>query len=836
MFSWRLVAGVVVVVFHTVSTVSAAAVTLCGAGQQPLPIRIAKDASPELESLAEELRQRLSIMGKCEFRVERNLIGSGLVLQVQHAATPSLMQREDYSIRSDGQRVVLAGATETAVQHAAWDLMYRLGYRQFFPGITWEVLPDLSEIRIDISIDESPDYRFRRIWYGYGVLDDNKQAYLDWCRRNRMGGGLELRTGHAYGAIIRAQQATFDQHPEFYALIDGKRDVRPQAKLCIGNPELRATVVQYARDYFREHPEEDCISVDPSDGGGWCECDLCQKIGSPSDLALTVANEVAQAVHPRLVGMYAYNYHSEPPRLPVQSNVVINAATAFIKGGRSIDDVIQGWSDKGATVGIREYYSVHTWDRDLPGEARGSHLKYLAETIPAFHAAGARFLSAESSDNWGCNGLGYYFASRVLWDLDQARQKQAVIDDFLSKAFGPAEPSMRRFYTLIDGQNEAARLVFDDQLGRMYRQLQDAVQAVPAESAYRDRIDHLILYTRSADLFDRYRAAEGANRQAAFETWIRHLWRMRESMMVHVKAAYRDVAARDKTLKIPPEAAWNVPTSENPWKSEASFSDSEIAQMLVEGVRSRQPTELDFAPRKFSDELQPVAQLIPDLPPASSDVPLKASVGRGERSWWTVLHAPGELVLHIKGGMIAHYRDRGNVAVTVTRIGGASESGEQQTLVAEDNSVVPDGIQRTIRFSLTDPGLYRIDVNDGHDMTEVTWPTGQRMTWKLSLQDHPAAFSGRWSLWFYVPQNTRVLGLYADTSAGEVLDPSGQVVVSLKDRKGQFLSVPVAPGTDGRLWRFSSLAGKACLLNVPVTSARSPDELLLPIDAEAEKP
>ncbi len=29
-------------------------------------------------------------------------------------------------------------------------------------------------------------------------------------------------------------------------------------------------------------------------------------------------------------------------------------------------------------------------------------------------------MSAESSDNWGPNGLGYYPAARMLWDVDEA--------------------------------------------------------------------------------------------------------------------------------------------------------------------------------------------------------------------------------------------------------------------------------------------------------------------------------------------------------------------------------------------------------------------------------
>ena len=64
--------------------------------------------------------------------------------------------------------------------------------------------------------------------------------------------------------------------------------------------------------------------------------------------------------------------------------------------GLTLDELMDGWARQGATLGVREYYSVNTWDRDQPGHARGGNLAYLAKTIPAFHAKGARYLSAES--------------------------------------------------------------------------------------------------------------------------------------------------------------------------------------------------------------------------------------------------------------------------------------------------------------------------------------------------------------------------------------------------------------------------------------------------------
>lgn len=820
-------AGVVLIAAALLPTsLAAETFTLARDEQSRGPIRVAEDASPRMLALAKELAGYLSRISGAEFRVTLRDEPAAVMLRVDRPRELAVFDRENYSIRTGTDGVLLSGTTEDAVEHAVWDLLHHLGYRQFFPGETWEVIPARTTLQVEVNLTAAPDYHFRRIWYGFGTWDYNAGPWQDWVRRNRMGGSLQLHSGHAYGGIIRARQQVFDQHPEFYALVDGQRQVKPQAKLCIGNPELRRTVVEYAVDHFRQHPDEDSISMDPSDGGGWCECELCRRVGTPSDRALLLANEVAQAVRPRFVGMYAYNYHSPPPTLRVAPNVCINVATAFIKGGRSLDDIISGWSRQGALLGIREYYSVSTWDRDLPGSARGSNLDYVAETIPDFHAKGARFLNAESSDNWGCNGLGYYLASRLLWDVDTATDRDAIVADFLNKAFGPAAEPMDRYYALIDGSNTRSRLVYEDLLARMYRLLESARSLVAEDSAERRRIDHLVLYTRYVDLFDRYRKATGAERQQRFEQMIRHVYRMRGTMMVHAKAIYRDVPARDRSIHVPDNAGWQVPEDRNPWKSSQPFAPGELNQFLEEGIGRYQPIELDFEPREYGERLVTVPDLN-ELEGSAGPV----SRGRGSRAWYTLLQAPGPLELTITGGLIAHYRDRGNVKVRVSRIGGASSTGEQVTVIAEDSSVPPDGKARTVRFELDESGLYRIDLNDGMDLTQVEWPAGQPMAMKMSLEDHPRMLSGRWTGWFYVPHGTSRIGLYADTSAGSVLRPDGQSAQELAGISGQFISIPVPPDMDGTLWRVASVSGKVCFLNVPPWVARSPRELLFPEDA-----
>lgn len=809
------------------------------------PVIVATNASARTWTAATNLAVYLGRIAGAEFTVQTGDGATGLALG-RAVDFPSLAfppplysravpDREAYVLRSHAGGVLVVGATDDAVEDAAWDLLYRLGYRQFFPGPTWEVVPSTPRLAITVDALERPAYLARRIWYGYGAWDYAVTPYREWCIRNRTAGGFSLNSGHAYEHLIRQNKAAFDAHPEYYGLVGGQRK---SSKMCIGNPDVRRIIADHAVAQFAANPGLESFSVDPSDGGGWCECERCAALGGVSDRALTLANTVAEAVSRSrpgaLVGMYAYNFHSPPPAIRVHSNVVISVACGFIKGGYTVEQLIGGWAGQGATLGIREYFSVNTWDRDLPGKARPTRLEYLARTIPQFHAMGARFYSAESSDNWGPNGLGYYLASRILWDTNEAGRVDAIVDDFLSRAFGPARGPMAKFYQAISGTNRV--LIADDQLGRMFRHLGEA-RALADTPDVRARIDDLVLYARYVELYQDYAAARGPARQAAFEALIRHAYRMRTTMMVHTKALYRDLPSRDKSVTVPKEAAWNAPEASNPWKSNAPFTPGELAGFVSAGISNHPLANLTFTPAGFSEEWVSAGPLRLPAAPAA-----ELAAGRGVQTFFTwITHAPTTIELRVAGGLIAHYRDRGNVKVEVRRLGGPSETGDADPVVATDASVPPDGEEHTVRLAIPEPGLHRITVSDGHDMTRVAWPDGTPVSMRSTL-DEPLVTSGRWTLCFYVPKGTTVVGFFSD-GEGDLVDASGRVALKVDDRpkSAAFHAVPVPPGQDGRVWWFRNVAGTRRLMTVPPALARSPAELLLPRevvekDAAADRP
>ena len=829
---------------HAALAAEAPATKLAADGKSVLPVVTAPAASPRVKAAAATLADYLGRIAAAKFDLSTGDGKSGIAVGLAadfpavtldpplDAKNPAA--REDYVLRSHPGGVQLIGATELAVEHAVWDLLHRLDYRQFFPGPHWEVIPTTRELSVAVDAREHPAYQSRRIWYGFGAWDYAAKPYADWCARNRATSGIQLNTGHAYDGILAANKKAFAEHPEYLGLVNGQRK---STKFCISNPGLRKLVVDHSLRQLEKNPNLDSVSVDPSDGGGWCECDGCAKLGSVTDRAILLANDVAEAVNARkpgtLVGIYAYNFHSPPPAIKAHPNVVASVATAFLKGGLSLEEVMAGWSARASILGVREYYSVNTWDRDQPAAARGGNLAYLKRTIPEFHAKGARFMSAESSDNWGPNGLGYYLAARLMWDVREAEQADAIVDDFLTRAFGPAKEPMREFYKQLDGSEP--HLMPSDQFGRMFRALDQARKlaggATSDAAGVRARIDDLTLYARYVDLYQRYAKAQGAARQAAFEQLIRHAYRMRGTMLVHTKALYRDLAGRDKSVTVPAEAKWNVPDGKNPWKSSEPFAAAELATFSAEGTERYPLAKIDFKPVAYGEDLVPAAGklTLPDAPPG------QLGPARGRQTFYTrVDAAPAEVKLKVTGGLIAHYRDRGNVKIDLWKIGGASQTGERETLAAQDRSVPPDGKEHAVKLTVKEPGLYKLTVDDGMDRTLVTW-AGKLPMVVRSTADEPMNknYADPWLMYFYVPKGTRVIGFFGGEH-GELRDSAGRPVFWLNGREPNYYSADVPDGEAGKVWSVRYGRGAVRLLTVPPYFARTPGELLLPAEVVAK--
>ncbi len=728
--------------------------------------------------------------------------------------TADWTDNQRYVIDSVPTAVVVRAAGAKGFDYAAARILREVGYRRFAPHPIWEVLPANPPHSIELAADETPSYRSRNIWHSYFWPECRTNGHHGaWAFHHRMGGDV-VRCGHSYEGFVRHNKAFLDEHPECLALVNGKRAGN---KLCISNPLLRERFTTHVLGAIRANPAALTASVEPSDGGGWCECDECKALGSPSNRAITLANHVARAIQDefpgRKVALYAYNQHSPPPSIAVDSNVVVLVATGFLRDGWTADGLLQEWGRR-TTVGVREYY-YNT--RGLPGEGRAADVRALASSLPRFHSYGARYVTAETTDAWAAGMVGLNLAAELMWDV--GADPERIKADIVTNAFPSAPTEMRAFLDLIDGERRSP--LSEDLLARMYGLLSNAWEKVDslgtrascprrdgddavATSAEVARIVQLIAYTRYCEALLAFnRAGTEENAQTLFSVAAA----LRPYYLVHTKSYQRDGRPFGPVgKKVANEFDWGTPRPLEP------------ERWLAEGLANNH--RLSFEPVGFSDELVP-AEEVPNAGGAINVAPM-----RGRRNF-LIWSEGSPFNLNVTGGLIAWYRDRGNVKLRLVQIGGESETGELETEVWRDESVPPDGTNRVVVVKPKRPGLHRLEVNDGNDMTRYGFPAELAVAIPMGAESTPG-LNG--DAWFFVPKGTRVLGFFCVAHRGRLCGPDGATIKNLAKTNGHY-SIEVPEGADGHFWSIRGFNGRFRPLTVPPALNINPKKCLIPGDA-----
>ena len=789
----------------------------CGK-DHPAQILIPEASSPQVAEAARHLRRALSEMTGANWEIAAYRKGEaperGLVVNPDLSEFPvpdAEHADQGYVIFADGKKIEIAAAAPLGIVHGTAAFAHELGYRRFFASKRWEHIPRLRKIALAARIVESPDFATRSIPPTFGVWPEHREdsAQYNWANRH---GGQRLRTGHMYGAFAAAREAVFERHPEYYALFGGERKMRRNVKLCISNPGLRAEMVSYVREWLIANPSESSVSMEPSDGGNWCECEACAGMGSVSTRVVALANDAARMIRGEFpgkkIGLYAYNQHSSPPDIPVEPEIVVSIATSFMRDGWTYEQLEKGWREKGvARLGTRDYHDVVNWsDWWTPGKSKAFDTDHCTRMLKRYHEGGSRHYISEGGGVWGPGGLGYVLSMRVLWNVGDADRADEIRKDFLQTMFGPAEQPMTEFYDLIDGKNSP--LASEDLLGRMYRHLAGAFRLAGNDPAVTRRVADLALYARHVELL----LAMRRNSTPASELeFLRHLARIRPDQMLNTRLASRHAPREFRGSA--PSIDWNNPGP--------AYTLEDILAMTASGVERNKL--FAFTPVRYGDEYRPF--------PVKGTARFAPWVQRGTGSYHVYIANPEKTVdLRITGGLIAHYRDRGNVRVELRQVGGASETGERETLVFEDASVPPDGNAHVVSLRAREAGLHKMVVRDGNDMTRVEWPEGLPVSVGAGTSDRLRTPPGG-GLYFYIPPGTKRLGFYANCQRGGLHDSGGARMLEFtKDSPAGYFDLEVPEAEGGKLWSFRSAPGEFALMTVPPMAAISGEELLLPAE------
>ncbi len=303
---------------------------------------------------------------------------------------------------------------------------------------------------------DNPSFRYRQT-QSYSFKDP---LYKLWHRLEEpnsvFAGDLWV---HTFNAILPA--AVYgEKHPEYYALINGKRRPGAAAQWCLTNPEVFDIVVQRLDSIFKANPGKNMISVSQNDSQNHCECDKCKAIdeyeGSPSGSIIYFLNKLAERFPDKEFSTLAYLYSVAPPKhmkpLP-NVNIMLCDIDCYRevtltenKSGQEFMKNMEGWSKISNNIFVWDYgINFDNYISPFP------NFFILQPNMKLFKQNGVNmhFSQIASIKGGDFSELRSYVVSKLLWNVDI--DVDAVIHSFLKGYYGNAAPYLYKYLVLQEG-------------------------------------------------------------------------------------------------------------------------------------------------------------------------------------------------------------------------------------------------------------------------------------------------------------------------------------------------------------------------------------------------
>ena len=406
-------------------------------------------------------------------------ISIGLTDRISHTnlAQSRDLGEEGYQIAVHESRIFLVGGTRRGPINAALALLEEdLGIRWYTP--TAHRVEERAVVEVGIVSRRFVPSLSLRDPFVFDAFDGT------WSLMNRtnshaapvpqeLGGHLGYPPGwFVHTAAKMVSIDLFDEHPEYFAEIDGQRrrerNGRHPAQLCLTNPEVPRLASESVLRVLAENPQARLISVSPNDGGDYCQCSVCSALNeaeqSGGATLLQFVNRVAQAIetkHPdvRIVHLAYLGTDSATKTIRPRDNVVVMFATDYdawrwpfvpYSDTEVTRRRLAPWAEIGAHVYIWDYVTNF------------SHYLLPMPNIPIIEknlhflldrgAEGIFLQGAYQSPGSARGPLRAWVWAKKLWDPE--RKVGALVRDFTDGYFESAAPPLRAYNELLDRVHE----------------------------------------------------------------------------------------------------------------------------------------------------------------------------------------------------------------------------------------------------------------------------------------------------------------------------------------------------------------------------------------------
>lgn len=449
----------------------AQSITIVKEGKSDWVIVISPEAPEPMKHGAKEIQKHIEEMSGAKIPLFENLTPS---------AKGAIIIREDPNLQPEEFKIItstpkeknavpkieITGDSQRGALYGCYAFLEDvLGCRWYTPEITY--VPKRKTIVVPpLNIREKPAFEYREPFF-FEAFDKN------WAVRNRTNGNAqrldESVGGHiVYGRFVHTFQELvppeqyFDEHPEYFSQIDGKR-MKGYFQLCLTNPDVLRIAISKVRQWIQENPKATIFSVSQNDTYYNCQCEKCKAIeqeeGSPSGSLLRFVNAIAKEIekeHPHvLIDTLAYQWSEAPPKkTKPRANVRVRLApigNCFAHRLDSCEKNIRMYANLKEWAKITNklyiwHYSTNfaNYLQPLPS------LDEIATSLPLYKkhgVVGVFYQGSYESPGGALAELKAYLCAKLMWN--PLRPVKPIIDDYLRGVYHDAAHFMKQWLDLI---------------------------------------------------------------------------------------------------------------------------------------------------------------------------------------------------------------------------------------------------------------------------------------------------------------------------------------------------------------------------------------------------
>ncbi len=355
----------------------------------------------------------------------------------------SRLPEAGYILKTERDNFIIAGGTKRGLLFGVNDILEGLGFRKYSPETADRPKTNtFTPPGTDKNIEPKIKYRTT----SYSQMAD--QEYSDWHKlSSRDDWGLFV---HTFNTLV-PQQEYAKSHPEYYSLIDGKR--QPGTQLCLSNPEVLKLLVFSLKNKIQEKPAATYWSVSQDDNDRYCQCEGCkalnEKYGNvPSGSIIYFVNQVAREIPDKTISTLAYWYSRKAPKnIEIEPNV--NIMLCNIESSRQAPVFV---TDPAFSKDLRDWGALSKdiliWDYNIQFTNFISPFPNLYTLKPNIkfyteNQVKGLFMQANNEAAAEMALLRSYLICKLMWNPEA--DDKAIISEFLNGYFKAAAPFILQY-------------------------------------------------------------------------------------------------------------------------------------------------------------------------------------------------------------------------------------------------------------------------------------------------------------------------------------------------------------------------------------------------------